>query len=79
MSNIVSREEKLILQMKNIEAIYTNNELSAENKVYQITSVMSYLNEIVNSLIEPLREESKGSFIVQMANDNFIEFVEKDE
>lgn len=76
---VVSREEKLILQMKNIEAIVTNNELPAEQKVYQVTSVMSYLNELVNSIIEPYRQEAGESFIVNLANDNFVEFVQKED
>jgi hypothetical protein len=74
--NFVTREEKLILQMKNIEAIVSNDDLSAENKVYQVTMVMSYLNELVNNIIEPLREEAGNTELIKLANDTFVEFKE---
>lgn len=38
---------------------------------------MSYLNELVCNIIDPLSEEVEGSPIVQLANDTFLEFIEK--
>lgn len=74
----VTREEKLILQMKNIEAILTNQDAPAAQKVNLITNQMSYLNELVNHLIEPLREEAGDDPLVQLANDIFVPFIEPD-
>ena len=76
---VVSREEKLIAQMKNVEAIVSNKELSAEDKVYQVTQVMSYLNALVNNIIEPYREEAGNSTLVELANSTFVEFNQKDD
>lgn len=75
----VSREEKLIAQMKNIEAIVANKELSAEQKVYEVTSVMSYLNALVNHIMEPYREEAGDSYLVNLANSTFVEFNQKED
>lgn len=72
---IVSREEKLILQMKNIEKVVSNETLSAEQKVYHVTVQMSYLNALVNSIIEPFREEAGNSDLIQLANDTFEAFL----
>lgn len=73
---MVTREEKLIAQMQNIEVMLTQ-EASAEQKVFMITQQMSYINELVNMYIEPLREEAGNSSLIQLANDTFVEFVQK--
>lgn len=73
---VVSREEKLIAQMKNIEAIISDKNSSAEQKVYMVTIQMSYLNEIVNSFIQPFRDEAGNSELIQMADDSFAHFIE---
>lgn len=74
----VSREEKLILQMKNIEAIVSNPSLTSEQKVYQVTSVMSYLNALVNSMIEKDREAAGDSYLINLINSTFVEFNQKE-
>lgn len=72
---MATREEKLIMQMKNIEAIVSNNETTAEQKVFLVTQQMSYLNGLVNAIIEPYRQEAGDSMLVNMVNDTFLEFV----
>jgi uncharacterized protein YpmS len=77
MTTMVTREEKLILQMKNIEAMVTSKEMTAEQKVFAVTQQMSYLNELVNSIIAPFREEAGNSYLIQLANDTFVNFIEE--
>lgn len=74
---IVTRKEKLIMQMENIEAMVTDPKSSAEQKVFMVTQQMSYLNELVNSIIEPFREEAGKSSLIELAESTFVEFVEK--
>lgn len=76
---MVTREEKLILQMKNIEAIITDESLSAETKVYSVIQVMSYLNMLVKGLIQPLREEAGDTDLIKMIESTFTEFLAEDE
>jgi hypothetical protein len=75
----VSREEKLILQMKNIEAMVSDPNLSAEQRVFMVTQQMSYLNQLVNALIEPFREETGDSELVKLANSTFQHFIDPKE
>ena len=70
---IVSREEKLVAQMKNIEQMLSSGE-TAETKVYLVTQQMSYINELVNAFIEPLREEAGKSMLIEMVEDTFVHF-----
>jgi len=73
----VTRKEKLVAQMENVEMILSNGELTSEQKVFMITQQMSYLNSLVNSMIEPLREEAGETELVKLANSTFNEFLEK--
>jgi hypothetical protein len=73
----VSREEKLILQMKNIEAIVTSDKAAAE-KVFMVTQQMSFLNELVNNIIQPFRDEAGEHHLIEMANSTFVDFVPSD-
>jgi hypothetical protein len=75
----VSREEKLILQMKNIEAIVTDKNASAEQKVFMVTQQMSYLNELIRGIIQPLKDEAGDSELIKMAEDTFVDFIKGSE
>lgn len=75
----VTREQKLIMQMQNIEAMVTDPNSSAEQKVFMVTQQMSYLNELVNSIIQPFREEAGDSDLIKMVNTTFVHFIEPEE
>lgn len=77
--NFATRKEMLVAQVLNIESIMSNDKLDADEKVYQITSVMSFLNELVSSIVEPIRKDVKDHTMIDIANDNFIEFLPKEE
>ncbi|MCY7866062.1 hypothetical protein P8918_13780 [Bacillus spizizenii] len=70
----VTREEKLIAQMKNIESVLQSNSMSPEMKVYQITQNMSYLNALINNILRPLKEQVVDTQMIEMANETFTHF-----
>ncbi|WP_099301939.1 hypothetical protein [Bacillus sp. Marseille-P3800] len=73
----VSREEKLIAQMKVIEAFLTDKELSPTMKLYGIINTMSYLNELLSNIIQPLREEAGENDLITALESIFVEFINK--
>ena len=75
----VSREEKLIQQMKNIEVMLTDPKLTAEQRVFMVTQQMSYLNELVNGFLQRFRNEAgDNSPLIELANSTFVEFIDKE-